>query len=343
MALRKLPWRDLVCGESIRGFEFPSRFYATKVNLRKLRPMILKRIEKRAQFYPVRATIPVAKEVLVARNALFQGVSILLNSIPIMACKFCPEIFIGEQGHLIQTCWGYKHRAKNRVHEWVRGGLDDILVPVQAFHLHNMFQRVITHNQRFDFERVPAVLELCWQAGADPHDENLSSSNWSLEDANDSVHVGESLSPSDLSFVAEKTLNAWETLRSGVEKLLLVYPVKVCKHCSEVHVGPSGHKARLCGVFKYESWRGTHFWMKATVDDLVPPKIVWSQRPQDPPVLVNEGRKFYGHVPAVLDLCSKGGARVPAKYNCMMKVQGLSGPVNSEISRSIRENIPGQQ
>nr|XP_025614353.1 APO protein 4, mitochondrial isoform X1 [Arachis hypogaea] len=332
MALRTLPWRGLVCSESVRCFEFPIRFYATKTKLRKLRPMILKRIERRAQAYPVRATIPVAKEVLVTRDILFHGVSILLKSIPIMACKFCPEIFIGEQGHKIQTCWGYKHRAKNRVHEWVRGGLNDILVPVQAFHLHNMFQPVITHNQRFDFERVPAVLELCWQAGAYPNDENLNSSNWSLEAANDSLHGGESLSPRDLTSVAQETLNAWEILRSGVEKLLLVYPVKVCKHCSEVHVGPSGHKARLCGVFQYESWRGSHFWMKATVDDLVPPKIVWSQRPQDRE-LVDEGRKFYGRVPAVLDLCSKGGAHVPAKYNCMKKVKdqnliyvyGLSG------------------
>lgn len=245
--------------------------------------------------------------------------------------RFCPEIFIGEQGHLIQTCWGYKRRAKNRVHEWVGGGLNDILVPVQTFHLHNMFQRVITHNQRFDFDRVPAVVELCWQAGADPHDENLNSSSWGLEAANNSVHGAESLSPNDLAFVANKTLDAWETLRSGVQKLLLVYPVKVCKYCSEVHVGPSGHKARLCGVFKYESWKGAHFWMKANVDDLVPPKIVWRQRPQDPSVLVNEGRGFYGRVPAVLDLCSKAGAIVPAKYNYMMKVQGLSGPVNNEI------------
>ncbi|KAK7261074.1 hypothetical protein RIF29_27378 [Crotalaria pallida] len=307
------------------------RSYGTRVDLRKLRPMILDRIEKRAQSYPVRAMVPVAKEVLLARHALIHGVSSLLNSVPLMACKFCPEICIGEQGHLIQTCWGFRRRAKNRVHEWVSGGLNDILVPVETFHLHNMFQRVITHNQRFDFDRVPAVVELCWQAGADPNDENLNSSSSNLEADNGSVDGTESLSPGDLTVLANKTFNAWETLRSGVRKLLLVYPVKVCKYCSEVHVGPSGHKARLCGVFKYESWKGAHFWMKANVDDLVPPKIVWRRRPQDPPVLVNEGRDFYGRVPAVLDLCTKAGAILPAKYNCMMKVQGLSSPVNNKI------------
>ncbi|OIW04023.1 hypothetical protein TanjilG_30299 [Lupinus angustifolius] len=307
------------------------RFYGTKVDLRKLRPMILDRIEKRAHAYPVRSMVPVAKEVLLARNAHINGVSTLLNYIPIMACKFCPEICIGEQGHLIQTCWGYRRRAKNRVHEWVKGGLNDILVPVETYHLHNMFQHVITHNQRFDCDRISAVVELCWQAGADPHDENLNSSSTNLEAADNSVHGTESLSPKDLAFIANKTFNAWEALRSGVQKLLLVYPVKVCKYCSEVHVGPSGHKAKLCGMFKHESWKGAHFWMKANVDDLVPPKIVWRRRPQDPPVLVNEMRDFYGRVPAVLDLCTKAGAIVPVKYNCMMKVQGLSTPVNNKI------------
>ncbi|XP_061363107.1 APO protein 4, mitochondrial [Gastrolobium bilobum] len=331
MALRNMLWRDVLFSEFGGLFRYQCRLYATKVDLRKLRPMILKRIEKRADRFPVRDMVPVAKEVLLARNVLIHGVSTLLKSIPLMACKFCPEIFIGEQGHVIQTCWGYKHRAKKRVHEWVKGGLNDILVPVETFHLNNMFQSVITHNQRFDFDRVPAVVELCWQAGADPHDENLNSSSWNMEAANGSVHGTESFSPNDLAFVAKRTFNAWETLRSGVQKLLLVYPVKVCKSCSEVHVGPSGHKARLCGVFKYESWKGAHFWMKADVDNLVPPKIVWRRRPQDPPVLVNEGKDFYGRVPAVLDLCSKAGAIVPAKYNCMMKVQGLSDPVNYKI------------
>lgn len=240
--------------------------------------------------------------------------------------RFCPEIYIGEKGHLIHTCRGYKLRVKNRVHEWVTGGLHDILVQVETFHLNNMFQGVIKHNQRFDFDRIPAVVELCWQAGADPNAENLDFSSWNWEAVGGSFDETESLSPHELAFVANKTFTAWETLRSGVQKLLFAYPAKVCKYCSEVHVGPSGHKARLCGVFKYESWRGTHFWTRAEVDDLVPPKFVWRRRPQDPPVLVDGGKGYYGRVPAVLELCSQAGAIVPAKYNYMMKEQGLSGP-----------------
>ncbi|KAJ9170456.1 hypothetical protein P3X46_018562 [Hevea brasiliensis] len=322
MALRKIMWQNLSgdCSRCISHF----RYYSSRIDWKKLRPMILKRIENRAKDYPVRDMVPVAQEVLKARMLLIQGVSTLIQVIPVLACKFCPEVYIGEKGHLIQTCWGYRRGAKNRVHVWITGGLNDILVPVETFRLNNMFQKIIKHDQRFDFDRVPAVVELCRQAGADQTAENLYSSTRTLDSVSSGLDRADSLSPEDLKLVANGTLRAWETLRSGVQKLLLVYPAKVCKHCSEIHVGPSGHKARLCGVFRYESWRGSHFWKKAAVDDLVPPKIVWRHRPQDPPVLLNEGRDFFGHAPAVVDLCTKAGAIAPKKYYCMMKIQGLS-------------------
>ncbi|KAF5481423.1 hypothetical protein F2P56_002073 [Juglans regia] len=328
MALWKRLWQNDF-GPFI-GCLIHARLYRSKVDLSKLRPMILKRIESRAKEYPVRGMVPVAQEVLKARSVLFHGVSTLLKVFPIMACKFCLEVYIGEKGHLIQTCHGYKRRAKNRVHEWISGGVNDILVPVETFHLQNMFQDMIKHHQRFDFDRVPAVVELCLQAGAYPNDENLYSSS-TIECVPAGIEGADSLSPHELMMVANRTFKAWEMLRSGVLKLLLVYPAKVCKYCSEVHVGPSGHKARLCGVFKYESWRGGHFWKKAEVDDLVPPKIVWRRRPQDPPVLLDAHRDFYGHAPAVVDLCAQAGVIVPTKYNCAMKVQGLSGPVQLKV------------
>ncbi|XP_057949015.1 APO protein 4, mitochondrial isoform X1 [Malania oleifera] len=320
MALRKKFWFNI-----LKDFNFGckcSRYYSSKVDFRKLRPMILKRIESRAKDYPIRGFVPVAFDVLKARALLIQGVSTLLNVFPVMACKFCSEIYVGEKGHLIQTCHGYRCRAKSQVHEWISGGLNDILVPVETFHLQSMFQEVIKHQQRFDFKRVPAVVELCLQAGAYPCDDYLNSSS-----ITHGVEGAQSLPSHDLSQVAKVTLKAWESLRCGVQKLLLVYPAKVCKYCSEVHVGPSGHRARLCGVFKNESWRGTHFWKKADVDDLVPPKIVWRRRPYDPPVLLDKGRGFYGRAPAVIDLCTQAGAIAPSKYFCMMKIQGLSEPI----------------
>ncbi|KAJ4822287.1 APO protein 4, mitochondrial [Turnera subulata] len=318
MALRrKLQWGHLLLGDSITCH---SRSYSSKVDFRKLRPMILKRIQNRAKDYPVQAMVPVAQEVLNARSLLIQGISTLMKFVPVLACKFCPEVYIGDQGHLIQTCWGYRRRGRNRVHEWVPGVLKDILVPVETFQLDNTFQGEIKHEQRFDYDRVPAVVELCRQAGADLN-------GGYSDNAASGIDGVESLSYEEMSYIANGTLDAWEAVRSGVRRLLMVYPAKVCEHCKEVHVGVSGHKARLCGVFKYETWHGTHFWKKASVDDLVPPKIVWARRPQDPPVLRNEGRDFYGHAPAVVDLCSKAGAIVPSKYFCMMKNKGASPPI----------------
>ena len=244
-------------------------------------------------------------------------------------CRFCPEVYIGDRGHSIQTCCGFKRRGKNGVHKWITGSLKDVLVPVEAFHLKNMFQDVIKHNQRFDYDRVPAVVELCWQAGA--NDEHLYSGTWNPESDCVAVEGAESLSPAEIALVANGTLRAWESLRNGLKKLLMVYPTKVCKDCSEVHVGPSGHKARLCGLFKYERWQGTHFWRKASIDDLVPPNIVWRKRRQDPPVLLNEGKGYYGHAPAVVELCSQAGAIVPLKYHCMMKMDGLAAAANQGL------------
>lgn len=320
-------WRkkSLFLEEMLNGL----RNYGTKsksnrtVDLRKLKPMIMKRIEQRAKDYPVKPLLPVAREVLRARNALYDGVSTLIHHVPVWACKCCPEVYIGEGGHLIKTCHGYRHYSKNKVHEWVRGNTNDVIVPVESFHLQTMFQDIVKHHERFDHQRIPAVVELCLQAGVDVKDQSVIT-QVKRDDNNTS---SKSLSDNDLRLIARQTLHAWEALRSGVHKLLFVYPARVCKHCSEVHVGPSGHKARMCGVFKFERWHGTHFWKKARVDDLIPPKMVWFRRTQDPPILVDDGREFYGHAPAVVDLCSKAGALVPCQYFCMMKVDGLTAPV----------------
>ncbi|KAL7081573.1 hypothetical protein ACP275_14G048200 [Erythranthe tilingii] len=304
-----------------------STFYSTKsnptVDLRKLRPVILKRIEERAKEYPVRGMLPLAHEVLQARTALYDGVSTLIQNIPIWACKYCSEVYIGEGGHLIRTCHGFHRHAKNKTHSWVKANTNNVVIPVETFHLQKMFQDVIKHHERFDYDRVPAIVELCLQAGADSNNQTVSTPN-GLEKNNNNIL--NSLSEDELRFVATQTLRAWEALRSGVHRLLFVYPARVCKHCSEVHVGPSGHKARMCGVFKYQSFRGAHFWEKAKVDDLVPPNMVWSRRRQDPQILLDKGREYYGHAPAVVDLCSKAGALVPSKYFCMMKLDGLTAP-----------------
>ncbi|CAL9221792.1 unnamed protein product [Arabidopsis halleri] len=317
-------WRNLSSIQRSSYSTTPSRTNKIKLDdLRKIRPMILRRIENRAKDYPVKEIVPVAEEILTARKNLISNVTALLKVFPVLTCKFCSEVFVGREGHLIETCRSYIRRGNNRRHEWVPGSINDILVPVESYHLHNISQGVIRHQQRFDYDRVPAILELCCQAGAIHPEEILQYSK-----IHDNPQISDedirSLPAGDLKYVGANALMAWEKVRAGVKKLLLVYPSKVCKRCKEVHVGPSGHKARLCGVFKYESWRGTHYWEKAGVNDLVPEKVVWHRRPQDPVVLVDEGRSYYGHAPAIVSLCSHAGAVVPVKYACKMKPQGLS-------------------
>ncbi|RZC54107.1 hypothetical protein C5167_012962 [Papaver somniferum] len=172
MALRqKLPQIIL---EDISGYIKGYRCYSSKLDWNKLKPMILERIEKKAKEYPVNTMLPVAEDVVINRARLFEGVSTLLRHYPIKACKFFPELYIGKEGHLIKTCHGYRRLIKNQVHHWVDGALNDIMVPVEAFHM-TKSPDLIQHDQRFDFDRIPALLELCSQAGADIFDQTLHS------------------------------------------------------------------------------------------------------------------------------------------------------------------------
>lgn len=85
MISRKRLWQSVFKDENF--CQVCSRCYSSKIDLRKLRPMILKRIENRAKDYPVREMIPVAKEVLRARTQLTEGVTSLLEKFPVVACK----------------------------------------------------------------------------------------------------------------------------------------------------------------------------------------------------------------------------------------------------------------
>ena len=66
---------------------FLRHYSSNKVDLKRLRPMILKRIQDRAKDYPVQSMIPVAEEVLNSRRFLIQGVATLIKVIPVVACK----------------------------------------------------------------------------------------------------------------------------------------------------------------------------------------------------------------------------------------------------------------
>ncbi|CAH9054459.1 unnamed protein product [Cuscuta europaea] len=253
------------------------------VELKALKPFIMKKVQNWAKDYRFHETAPVAQEVLKSRDLLYSGVSTLLHHLPVWACK---------------------RLAKFEAHKWIKALLNDILVPVEAVHY---------AQERSDHEHIPAVVELCLRAGA-----TLPSEYPNSTEPGNRFETADLLDK-EMESVAKETLSAYESVRNGVEKLMLVFPAKVCKLCSEVHVVPLG------GV--NESRHEAHVWQKAVVDDFVPPKIVWYRRPQDPWVLVDEGRDYYGHAPAVIDMCVKAGAAAPYKYISMMKDNGLSAPL----------------
>ncbi|KAK4588735.1 hypothetical protein RGQ29_019661 [Quercus rubra] len=294
--------------------------------------------------------IPVAYEVVDAWKVLIKGLAQLLHIIPVYACSECSEVHVAQTGHHIQNCLGQTSASRRSFHSWVKGSINDVLVPIESYHLYDPFGRRIKHETRFEYDRIPAVVELCIQAGLDipeyPSRRRTSpirmigkrvidrggyveepkpwrsANSYSLADLDTYGACGRFPPPtsSDVARIAQETMDAYEIVRMGVEKLMKKYTVKACGYCSEVHVGPWGHNAKLCGEFKHQ-WRdGKHGWQDATVDEVFPSNYVWHvQDPKGPPMR-GALRRFYGKAPAVVEVCMQAGAQIPRKYVPMMRL-----------------------
>ncbi|PPD81589.1 hypothetical protein GOBAR_DD21486 [Gossypium barbadense] len=292
--------------------------------------------------------IPVAYEVLDAWKLLIEGLAQLLHVIPVYGCRIAKV-----QG-------SSKRRG---LHSWVKGSINDILIPIESYHLYDPFGRRIKHETRFDYDRIPAVVELCIQAGVDiPEYPSRRRTNpirmigkkiidrggyveepkpWRAVDPSSSSIIDLDTcgacerfpppSPEDVPIIAQETMNAHETVQTGVTKLMKKYTVKACGYCSEVHVGPWGHNAKLCGEFKHQ-WRdGKHGWQDATVSEVFPPNYVWHvQDPKGPPMR-SALKRYYGKAPAVVELCMQAGAQVPRRYKPMMRLD-IIVPESEEAS-----------
>lgn len=98
------------------------------------------------------------------------------------------------------------------------------------------------------------------------------------------------------------------------------YAVQTCGYCPEVQVGAKGHRVRNCQAFKHQMRDGQHAWQEATINDLVPPVYVYhigDQQSGKP--LVHELKRYYGMLPAVVELFAQAGATVEKNYAHSMR------------------------
>lgn len=212
----------------------------------------------------------------------------------------------------------------------------------------------VGHKERFEMPRLPAVVELCIQAGLDLQDyptKRRSKPVYSIEgrvvdfdpteedddgqsfitiaDKNNTIMFCEEDSMGEL---ATKTLQSYLEMKTGVEEMMKEYITLTCGYCTTVQVGPKGHKVRRCKATGHQYRDGLHAWQEATVDDLIGPNYVWHVSSSHPErfslELNNELKRFYGKAPAVVELCVQMGAPVPPQYMSMMRLDVVAPSID---------------
>ncbi|KAL8548653.1 hypothetical protein ACS0TY_007800 [Phlomoides rotata] len=300
----------------------------------------------------VKELIPVAHEVSAARTLLHSCVSRVSQDIPIFVCSVCGDVHVGDPPHKIRTC-DVSGSQKNKEHTWEIGGIDHVIPVVESFHLYDRVGRAVSHNERLQVDRIPAIVELCIQAGLDipeyptrrrdfpvyrvagkiiDFEKKFPKYDLSGNDINPSGfwqkkkkkglnddHKSLNLPYDDLKGFADQGMEALEKLRCGVIRLMKKYAVKTCGYCSEVQVGPKGHRVRDCQAFKHQMRDGQHAWQEATFDDLFPPVYVWHVPKTHNALLIDGLKRYYGKLPALVEMFAQAGAEVGENYRGMMR------------------------
>lgn len=78
----------------------------------------------------------------------------------------CGEAHVGHPPHKIKSC-NVRGSLSSKEHSWVRGGVEHVLPIVESFHLYDRIGRAVSHNEMLEVDRIPAIVELCVQAGVD--------------------------------------------------------------------------------------------------------------------------------------------------------------------------------
>ncbi|KAI3520062.1 hypothetical protein L1887_09283 [Cichorium endivia] len=293
--------------------------------------------------------VDVAHQVYQARESILLGLSKLVNSIPVLRCRYCFEVHIGQVGHEIRTCTGPKSGLRNATHVWRKGRVHDVIYFPKCFHLYDRVGKPrVIHDERRSVKQLPAIVELCIQAGLNLEKYptkrrtkpvySIEGRIVDFEDTNfeDNTRIDPSLDLSlntemqpkgdlgncDLSMreVSIMVLDSWFEMISGAKSLMERYKVHTCGYCPEVQVGPKGHKVRMCKASKHQSRNGMHAWQEATVFDLVGPNYVWHVADVAGGPLCNDLKRYYGKAPAIVEMCVQAGAGVPDEYRSMMRL-----------------------
>ncbi|MCD7461330.1 hypothetical protein HAX54_045900 [Datura stramonium] len=292
----------------------------------------------------VEKLIPVAHQVLASRSQLLACASRISEEIPIFFCSFCAEVHVGHPPHKIRTC-NVSGSRKNKEHTWQRGGVDHVLPVVESFHLYDRLGRAVSHNERLEVDRIPALVELCIQAGVDlpeyptrrrkfpiyrvagklidfekrfPKDDLSGKTIETFKSSGDENDLN--LPYDDIKGFATRGVESWEIMRTGAIQLMQTYGVQTCGYCPELQVGPKGHRVRQCQAFKHQMRDGQHDWQQATIDDLLSTVYVWHVRnPHAGDLLVDSLKRYYGKLPAAVELFSQAGAQIGDDYYPMMR------------------------
>ncbi|OIW04723.1 hypothetical protein TanjilG_06715 [Lupinus angustifolius] len=299
----------------------------------------------------VQQLVPIARQVYAARSELLSTVSTLVKYTAIYTCSLCREVHVGHPPHKIRTC-DVKGSLSSKEHSWVKGGIEHVLPLVESFHLYDRIGRAVSHKEMLKVDRIPAIVELCVQAGFDipeyptrrrtfpvycvagrvidfekrfPKEASLGKDIdtcgfWHKKKRLHEVTNSMELHSDDIQAIAVRGMQAWEKMCSGASKLMEKYAVQTCGYCPEVQVGPKGHRVRNCQAYKHQMRDGQHAWQEATINDLVPPVYVFHVRDQkhgEP--LVNELKKYYGMLPAVVELFAQAGAPVGKSFASTMR------------------------
>lgn len=55
----------------------------------------------------------------------------------------------------------------NKDHVWEKGGSKNVLPVVKSYHLYDKIGKAVSHNERLQVDKIPAIIELYVQAGVD--------------------------------------------------------------------------------------------------------------------------------------------------------------------------------